>query len=252
MLYTIYFSPTGRTEKIAKTISSMWKNVEYVDISRMDINYDDLIISKEDIVMIVVPSFGGRIPNIAAERLSKIEGNGAKSIAVVVYGNREYDDTLIELYDLLKEDGFIVGAMISAVAEHSIIRSIASNRPDEADIKELKSFSEKIKNKFENEDINKNLLPKGNRPYKDFKGSSLKPIANERCNECGLCVEKCPVGAISTDDMKNVDKNICISCMRCIEVCPNKARYIDYSMKEELEKRLKPLCSERKNNELIL
>lgn len=252
MLYTIYFSPTGRTEKIARIVSDVWKESEYVDISRVDINYDDLKISKDDTVIVAVPSFGGRIPKTATERLSKIKGNGAKSIAIVVYGNREYDDTLIELYNILKEHRFIVGAMISAVAEHSIIRSIASNRPDEADIKELKSFSEKIKNKFENEDINKNLLPRGNRPYKEFKGSSLKPVANENCNECGLCAEKCPVGAISTNDIKNVDKDVCISCMRCMEVCPNKARYIDYSMKEELEKRLKPLCSERKNNELIL
>ena len=58
--------------------------------------------------------------------------------------NRAYEDTLAELYDTVKANNFNVIAAISAVAEHSIVRQIAANRPDEIDKKQLTEFAKKI------------------------------------------------------------------------------------------------------------
>ncbi len=66
------------------------------------------------------------------DRINKIKGNGAKAVAVVVYGNRDYDDTLLELKNVLEENGFVVGAMVAAIAEHSIARNLAAGRPDKS------------------------------------------------------------------------------------------------------------------------
>lgn len=80
-------------------------------------------------VLIAMPSFGGRAPAIAIERLRKIKGNGAKCTLISVYGNRDYEDTLVEMEDAAKECGFQIVAAIAAVAEHSIMPQYASSRP---------------------------------------------------------------------------------------------------------------------------
>lgn len=252
MLYSIYFSPTGGTEKVTKLLSSAWEERKDLDISDLHFNYEDVNIKPEDMCIISVPSFGGRIPTVAVDRINKIKGNGAKAVAVVVYGNRDYDDTLLELKNVLEENGFVVGAMVTAIAEHSIARNLAAGRPDKADEEELKKFSEEIKAKFESGEINTELMPKGNIPYKEWKGFALKPEANESCVECGLCAQKCPVGAIPMDNPKSVDKDICMACMRCISVCPTGARVLDETMKAGLVEKLTTMCTERKENTLMI
>ena len=49
--------------------------------------------------VIAVPSYGGRVPQVAVDRISEIKGNGAKAVLLCVYGNRAYEDTLTELED---------------------------------------------------------------------------------------------------------------------------------------------------------
>ena len=66
-----------------------------------------------------------------------VAGNGAKFALVCIYGNRAYEDTLVEMENAAKECGFRVVAAIAAVAEHSILPQYASNRPDASDEKQF-------------------------------------------------------------------------------------------------------------------
>ena len=79
----IVFSPTGGTEKVAHIIGRRWsENTVKIDLSDAGIDFSGCTINEEDQVLIAMPSFGGRAPAVAIERLKKVPGNGAKCIAV--------------------------------------------------------------------------------------------------------------------------------------------------------------------------
>lgn len=243
----IVFSPTGGTEKVAQIIRKVWgENAVKIDLSNSKVDFTKCGIKKEDMVLIAMPSFGGRAPAVAIERLRQIAGNGAKCTLVCVYGNRAYEDTLVEMEDAAKESGFQVIAAIAAVAEHSIIPQYAANRPDASDEAQLSKFAERILQK----DGTAAFIP-GNRPYKKGGGAGLVPKVTKVCIKCGLCAEKCPVQAINAETLE-ADSQKCISCMRCVKLCPHDARKVNGVMVSVAALAIKKACSIRKENELFL
>lgn len=249
--HSILFSPTGGTQRAAELLArELSESAETIDLTDPALDFSTVVLNAEDTVLIAVPSYGGRVPAIAAQRLSVLHGNGARTILMCVYGNRAYEDTLVELEDLAKASGFSVIAGISAVAEHSIIRQYATGRPDLADGEQLRMFAGKIREKLSRADCSSPVLP-GNRPYKKMGGGGLVPTANKSCNHCGLCAEKCPVKAIDPTTLA-ADKNRCISCMRCVTVCPHTARTVNAAMVSVAALAIKKACIVRKENELFL
>ena len=243
----IIFSPTGGTEKVANILGGHWsENTVKIDLSDVKTDFSKCIIDKEDQVLIAMPSFGGRAPTVAIERLKKIAGNGAKCTLVCVYGNRAYEDTLVEMEDAAKESGFQVVAAVTAVAEHSIMPQYAAGRPDASDKKQLEQFADQIAGKTEAV-----VSIPGNRPYKKAGGAGLVPKPTKDCVKCGMCAERCPVQAIDPASF-TADAKKCISCMRCVKQCPEKARNVNGAMVSIAAMAIKKACSVRKENELFL
>lgn len=245
----IIFSPTGATKKVGDLLLSNFdEKGEEIDLSLQD--FDGFTANKDETYIIVAPVFAGRIPKIAIDNLKKINGNSAKAIAVATFGNRHYDDALLELSNVASESYFEVVSAIAASTEHSLWRQYGSGRPDGKDKEDLKGFTEKIKLKIEDNPEGDFEIP-GNFPYKEYNRGQIRPETNDKCIECMKCVNSCPVKAIPKDDPTVTDDGLCFSCMRCVEVCPEHARLVPDEAKAMGEK-MKDYLESRKENELYL
>lgn len=214
-----HFSPTGGTKKVADAIAAGFNTpVVEMDLTKAD---STVTLGKKDAHMAVLPVYGGRVPQISLERLAALKGSGQKAVAVVVYGNREYDDALLETRNALEAGGFQVIAAAAFIAEHSIVRSIAANRPDAEDEKIARQFAADVMAKADNA---ASIQVPGNQPYKELKPAACHPAADETCVKCGVCARQCPLGAIPMADPSQTNPDLCINCMRCMEVCPQKCR----------------------------
>lgn len=251
-VYSMYFSPTGGTKKVMDILTEGSSTGGYIDLSAADADYSAYKFTAEDVCFIGVPSFGGRVPAVAMERIKRTKANGAAAVIVVVFGNRAYDDTLLELKNEVSACGYKVKAAVAAVAEHSIIRRYAKGRPDAQDETELREFSKKIAESLESGKKNGALNVPGNPQYREYGGVPFKPKANRSCTKCGLCAEKCPVEAIPKDAPASTDAKKCISCMRCVAVCPLNARRFNRVALFAVAQAMKKAFAGRKQNELYL
>ena len=246
------FSPTGGTQKAADLLAhALSDSVQTVDLCDSQACFSEVSLTSDDLALIAVPSYGGRVPAVAIQRLAAVHGNGAPAILMVVYGNRAFEDTMVELEDAAKQAGFRIVAGVAAVAEHSIVREFAAGRPDPQDKDQLTAFAAQIQEKLAAGHLTEPVIP-GNRPYKKAGGSGMVPKPTKDCDNCGLCAQSCPVQAIDPKDPHKVDQNLCISCMRCVSVCPQHARKLNPLMLAAAHTMLKKVCSDRKENELFL
>lgn len=219
----IYFSPGKTTAKIAGLIASnLSDTIQTVDLLT-EKNTEERYFAPDDMIIVAMPVFAGRIPNVCVDLIKKIKGSGTPAIAVAVYGNRAYEDALLELTDILKENGFAVAGAGAFIARHSIFQNVAKGRPDSLDIEKINNFSRRCADIIKSGITGAISVP-GNNPYRESGPLPISPSASIKCNACGLCSKICPTGAIPADNPRKTDKEKCINCTACIHVCPQKAR----------------------------
>ena len=74
-IFDISFSPTGGTAKVSQIIANGIKKEKVcVDLAAPDIDPVSLKICENDTAVISVPSYGGRVPITAVDRISKLKG----------------------------------------------------------------------------------------------------------------------------------------------------------------------------------
>lgn len=226
-VYSVYFSATYTTRKVVEIIANrLCGNIVNNDITSVEVPHE-IEFESGDVLVIGMPVYGGRIPKSALQSIAKLNGNGMPAIISCVYGNRDYDDALLELRNEVESRGFIVVSASAFIARHSIFTQIASDRPNADDIIQITEYADRSKkiilglNDFS---CLKQIEIKGNNPYKVFNQLPIYPSTDDSCVECGNCSNKCPTGAISFDNPNETDIQKCIACGRCIVECKIKAR----------------------------
>lgn len=221
MLHIIVFSPSNTTREYARAMAKETgqekKSYNLAAQKFTPFSLDD----PDDDVLLLVPVYGGRVPALAAERIKSIEGCGQRAFIAVVYGNRDYDDALLELADLATDAGLEVVAAGAFIGQHSIFPKVAAGRPDASDRQAASRFIKEALNHHSHLDLNR---IKGTRPYKKYGAIPFRPETDRGvCASCGTCVRECPTGAISAGTLRT-DSTKCIACGRCITMCPRKSR----------------------------
>lgn len=266
-VWAVYFSATGTTQKTVERIAKVIAEKLGTDSGTCDFTLptareEALQFRKGDLVVFGTPVYAGRVPNVLLKYLNTIQGNGAAAVPVVLYGNRDYDDGLIELRDILEKGGLHTVAAAAFIGEHSFSHILAKDRPDEADMFLAGDFAAGVAEKINGisdfagiSPISVKGIPDPYRGYyqpRDRKGTpvdirKVKPLTNGGCNNCLICADVCPMGSISRDNVREFT-GICIKCGACIKKCPMQAKYYEdeaflyhqHELEEGLTRRAKP------------
>ena len=211
-----YFSPTGGTKACGESFcEAIATNVKAINLGLEEAAFN----GDCDLAVFAMPVFAGRIPAVAAEKLSALNGNGMKAVTLVVYGVRAYEDALLELNIVVKESNFTVVASAALVAQHSIVPAVGQGRPNEEDKTSIAAFAEKVMAKLASGNEEAVTVP-GNFPYREVGNMPFTPVCLPACGKCGACVAVCPTKAMVMDEEGvKTDVDTCILCMalyRCL------------------------------------
>lgn len=227
-VHAVYFSPTHATRKVAEGTATALahytgKPLSITNLTPPTARSQALSLSTDDVLIFGFPVYGGRIPSVLDDALSKLHGESTPAVAIACYGNRDYDDALLEAKDLLESKGFVVIAAAAFIGEHSYTAKVGTDRPNKADLSLAAKFGTQIAEKLAVGDMSSASV-KGNHPYRDrMPPSPFRPDTSDACTQCGACVNACPMGIIHTDDPGAVDAG-CLVCEACVKVCPVGAK----------------------------
>ncbi len=260
----VYFSPTHTTRSVLEAIAEGVgiNDVEHLNLTSPEMATKTFNEFRDELVILGAPVYGGRVPKEAVKRLSLLKGNNTPAVVVVLYGNREFEDALLELKNLAVNLGFIPIAGGAFIGEHSFTNPespIALGRPDTQDLEKSVAFGQRIRRKVasvENLAAESPINVPGNFPYKDgVKESDECPITiEENCTLCGTCTLVCPTGAVYIVEDKRVetDPKRCIMCCACVKSCPENARIITAPRIKKIAQRLSEQCHNPKQPETFL
>ncbi len=242
-VWAMYFSATGTTAQVVRCVAhglsaALNAPVRELNFTPAAERKTPPAFGENDLVVCGLPTYAGRLPNLLLPYLKAVQGGGAWAIPVVLYGNRNYDDSLIELRDLLQADGFYTLAAGAFVGQHAFSDTLAAGRPNEEDLALADELACRAAEKLlEGAKPGEPVAVRGQsplRPYyqpRDRMGAPIdirkvKPKVGEGCTKCGWCALVCPMEAIDPADVQKVP-GICIKCNACVKGCPEHARYFD-------------------------
>ena len=158
--------------------------------------------AEDELLVIAVPVYMGRVPALLGEWLGALRADNAPVVCVAVYGNRAYENALLELVDIVRERGGIPVAGAAFIGEHSFADAgapVALGRPDADDALLAEDLGRKVGDKLRSvssvAELPELQVP-GERPYAGR--TELWDVdfieVNDQCGQCGLCAGNLPGG----------------------------------------------------------
>lgn len=245
-VYAAYFSPTGTTRAVVTYLAKRiaWNSgVAFVpwDFTLPAGRFETPSVKSTDVLVLGLPVYAGRLPNLMLKYLSTFAGRGALGVPVVLFGNRSYGNALIELRDLLEKTGFHTVAAAAFVGQHSFSAQLAPGRPDAADWETADRLAETISERigrlpqdgpFFPVEVPGTGAPDYGGYYRPLGEDGLpvdflkaKPVTTSACIGCKRCAGVCPLGSIDPVQVSRIT-GVCIKCNACIQICPVHAKQL--------------------------
>lgn len=227
----LYFSPTGGTRKVVRAVAEGIGAADALELDRtsFDARWTGAALREGDFAVIGVPVYYGRVPRLMVEFFRYIEARSIPAALVAVYGNRDYEDALLELQNESVKHGFLPIAAGAFIGRHSYTDKMGTGRPDGSDLAKAAAFGRDVRALAERTADPRalTLTVKGGFPYHPAADLPFAPSTDrEKCTGCMLCEKNCPVKAIDPLDPCEIDGWRCLDCAKCIQSCPTGAKYI--------------------------
>ena len=251
-IFSVSFSPTGGSGKVARTVAEALGGSEIRTLDLTLRETPDVALSDTDFLVVSMPVYSGRMPALAKERFAAVRGNKTPCVAVVVYGNRHYDDALDELVTCCEEQGFTVVGAAAFIAEHSFSfpdSPVAEGRPDAQDLVRATEFAQAVVQGR----TDPQSLPRKS-AYKTLPGQPFPAatgVDESRCTKCGKCAAVCPTGCIEMerDCFPVTQPHNCLWCLACQRVCAVDARVLLQEKISQSNQKLQTHFSHRREPE---
>lgn len=252
----VYFSPTHTTQQVVTRIAEGLGAAEVIhhDLTLPQGKLDAVI--EDGVVILGAPVYAGRVPELFLQRISGLTARRLPAVLVALYGNREFEDALVELRDEAAARGFQVIAAGAFIGEHSYStaeRPIAAGRPDDDDLATAFGFGRQVADKLEQGNLDTPFIA-GNVPYRErVKLGGVAPeTLPEACTLCGNCAAVCPTGIITVSTEVTTAAENCVMCCACIKGCGFQARVFNHPRIEERRAMLYGNCRTPKTPQVFL
>ena len=246
-----YFTGRGTTKQYAKTFAEALPFETNLHELRFD-NPVKSVFDADELLVVAGPVYAGYMPTFMWEQIDTVQGTKTPAVLLAVYGARDYDNALLEMDQMLTQKGCITVGAAAVVARHSIATTIAPERPTEEDLLQMRRFAHTIAERLDA------MNTIDDAPTFTFKGTLEEgvrkggaPLTNEACDECGICADQCPTGAIPEENPASTNSETCIGCLRCVEICPQSARSLPEEAIAKATARLQKLADSTKPHEFF-